>query len=254
LSSADEGGTNEGIMRTRSLRLLLALALCSLALAGCKKKVGDKCNRPDQMACLDKDNALICVDSKFVQMQCRGSGGCAGAGDAVTCDNKFGQSGDGCNKETSDLACTSDKKGELRCKDNKLVLASTCRGPKGCWWESSTLHCDTDVADLTDPCEDDDDLACSSDGKSLLKCKSAKYSVENTCKGPKGCKVDGTKVHCDDDIADPGDACATEGDLACSTDKKQLLSCKSGKFKVDSACKKGCAYTEKDDKTTFDCR
>ncbi len=234
--------------------LVLVLAVCAM---GCKKKVGDTC-KADQMACMDRQTALICVGGTFAPMQCRGAAGCTGASDAVLCDNKFGQAGDGCNKETSDLACASDKRGELRCKDNKLTLASSCRGPKGCYWESTTLHCDTDIADLGDPCEDENDLACSVDAKSLLKCKKEKYSVENTCKGPKGCKVDNTKtppaVHCDDDIADVGDPCATEGDLACAADKKQLLSCHAGKFKLDSQCKKGCSYTEKDDKTTFDCK
>src|SRR5262249_32287789 len=163
-----------------------------------------------------------CVGGKFTPMQCRGSAGCSGIGDAFSCDNKFGQVGDGCSAETSDLACTLDKKGELRCKDNKLALASTCRGEKGCYWDKMTLHCDTDIADPADLCEDEDDLACAVDGKALLKCKGQKYVTANTCKGPKGCKVDGTKVHCDDDIADPGDNCATEGDLACATDKKHL--------------------------------
>lgn len=240
----------------RRIRPLLAVAFVaslSVAALGCKKKAGDKC-KPDQMACVDQATALICVNGTFAPMQCRGAQGCAGAGEAVTCDNKFAQAGDGCNKETSDLACTSDKKGELRCKDNKLVLASGCRGAKGCYWESTTLHCDTDIADMADPCEDDGDLACSVDGKSLLRCAKDKYVLENTCKGPKSCKVEGTKVHCDDDMADVGDPCATEGDLACSMDKKQLLSCHDHKFKVDQTCKRGCSYAEKDDKTTFDCK
>jgi hypothetical protein len=239
------------------MRRALALLIlgCALLAVGCKKKVGDKC-KADQMACQDPKSALICVNGAFAQMSCRGASGCAASGDAVSCDNKFAQATDGCNKETSDLACTEDKKGELRCKDNKLVLASSCRGPKGCWWEGSTLHCDTDVADPSDPCEDDEDLACSTDGKALLKCKKDHYAVEFTCKGPLGCKVDGTKVRCDDDIADVGDPCNGEGNWACTPDKKQLLSCHQGKFKSDQQCKKACAYTrdDKTDKTTFDCK
>lgn len=243
-------------LRTRpwlvvSLGLSLALSVVG---TGCKKKAaGDSCS-PTQTTCQDKENALICVGGKLTVMQCRGSAGCSGSGETVSCDNKFASAGDGCSKETSDLACTMDKKGELRCRDNRLVLASSCRGPKGCWWEGSTLHCDTDTADLTDPCEDDDGLSCSTDAKALLKCTKGKYAVANTCKGPKGCRVDGTKVHCDDDLADVGDPCEAEQDYSCSMDKKQLLSCHGGQFKVERACKKECTSTDKDGKTTFDCR
>jgi hypothetical protein len=234
---------------------LLLVAGSAFVIVGCKKKPGDTC-KPEEMACLDPKAALICVNGAFAEMKCRGAAGCAASADAVSCDNKFAEVGDGCNKETSELACAGDKKGELRCKDNKLALASSCRGPKGCWWEGATLHCDTDVADLADPCEDDEDLACSTDGKALLKCKKDKYAVELSCKGPNGCKVDGTKVRCDDDVADVGDPCSGEGNYACTPDRKQLLACHAGKFKADQTCKKGCTYSREDksDKTTFDCK
>ena len=181
------------------------LLLGFFGTVGCSKKVGDSCSSGVKV-CADKDKALFCVDGKLLEMACRGPAGCADAKDEVFCDNKVAAEKDGCDQGLSALACTMDKKSELRCKANKFVLTSTCRGPGGCTFEGTTLKCDTDVADPKDPCEDEDDLSCALDGKSLLRCKREKYVVEGACKGPDGCKSSGGNYRCDDRNADVGDA------------------------------------------------
>jgi hypothetical protein len=231
----------------------IGLVLLSLAIGGtgCKPKPGGRCG-PSQVACFDKGTALFCLDGKFTEMSCGGPAGCVQSGKQVDCDNTLANKGEGC-AEQEDLACTADKKNELRCRGNKFVVASTCRGPTGCYFTGNKLHCDTDVADLTDPCEDKDDLACSLDKKSLYKCDGATYKVESACKGPKGCQIEGTSVKCDHHLADLNDVCHVDGNFACAMDKKTLLVCKGNKFHKEKGCKNGCSFAEKGDTTEFDC-
>ena len=229
----------------------LAFLLFAAALGGCKPKLGGTC-RASQVACLDGDTALFCIDGKFAEMSCGGPGGCAQTGKQVECDNTLATKGDGC-AEQEDLACGMDKKSELRCRGNKFIVASTCRGPTGCFFTGNKLHCDTDVADLSDSCEDKDDLACALDKKALYKCDGTTYQVESSCKGPKGCQIDGTNVKCDHHLADLNDACHIDGNFACAMDKKSLLVCKGSKFHKEKACKTVCSFTERGDTTEFDC-
>ncbi len=222
-----------------------------LSQAGCKPKPGGRCSA-GQTACLDGHTALFCLDGKYTEMTCGGPDGCVQSGRQVDCDNTLANKGDGC-AEAEDLACTTDKKSELRCRSNHFVIASTCKGPTGCFFTGNKLHCDTDLADLTDPCEDKDDLACSMDKKSLYKCDGTKYDIESTCRGPKGCVIEGTNVRCDHHIAETGDACHTEGAYACTADKKALLVCRGNKFKKEKGCTRACSFTDRGDTTEFDC-
>src|SRR5437899_534740 len=187
----------------------LVVVLVALAGVGCKPKPGGRCG-PSQVACFDPRTALFCLDGKFTEMTCGGPAGCTQSGKQIECDNTLANKGDGC-AEQEDLACTADKKSELRCRGNKFVVASTCRGPTGCFFTGNKLHCDTDLADLSDPCEDKDDLACALDKKALYKCDGTKYAVESTCRGPKGCAIEGTSVKCDHHLAELNDVCHIDG-------------------------------------------
>jgi hypothetical protein len=221
------------------------------AAAGCKPKPGGRCSIGAK-ACLDGHTSLICVDSKYTEAPCAGPDGCLQTGRQVDCDDTIASKGDSCD-EPEDLACSADKKSELRCRSNHFVVASSCRGPTGCFFTGNKLHCDTDLADLSDPCEDKDDLACSLDKKALYKCDGAKYDTESTCRGPKGCVIEGTSVKCDHHVAEVGDACHTESAYACTSDRKTLLICRQNKFKKDKGCNKPCSFTDKGDSTEFDC-
>jgi hypothetical protein len=222
-----------------------------VAASACRPKPGGHCSI-GATACMDPHTALFCLDGKYTDMTCGGPDGCVQSGRSVDCDNTIANANDGCS-EAEDLACTSDKKSELRCRGNHFVVASTCKGPTGCFFTGNKLHCDTDLADLNDPCEEKDDLACSMDKRALYKCDGAKYQVESTCRGPKGCLVEGSTVKCDTHVADLGDACHFEGNYACTEDRKTLLACRGGHFKKDKGCNKPCAFTQKGDTFEFDC-
>jgi hypothetical protein len=216
-------------------------------------KVGGTCTAADRLACKDDHAALFCLGGTFTEMRCDGPRGCAPSGHGIQCDNTVARVGDGCAEE-EDLACTLDGKAELRCRANKFVVASTCRGPTGCFFVHNTkLHCDTDLADLPDPCEDNGDLACALDGRALYKCNGTQYSVESSCKGPNGCRIAGTSVRCDHHVADLDDACHRDGNFACSADAQAILVCRSGKFVTQKACKKECSFVVRGDTTEFDC-
>jgi hypothetical protein len=227
--------------------LAVVLALSN----GCKPKPGGRCSGT-QTACEDAKTALFCDDGKFSEMTCGGPDGCAQSGKQVDCDNTIASKGDGCS-DNDDLACSAEKKSELRCRSNHFALASTCRGPGGCFFTGNKLHCDTDIADLSDPCEEKDDLACSLDKKALYKCDGAQYQLDSTCRGPKGCSIEGNNVNCDHHVAEVGDLCRLEGSYACTGDMKALLACRTGKFKLEKKCNKPCSFIDKTDQTVFDC-
>ena len=233
---------------------LLCLVFPFLAFAlttSCKAKPGGRCSG-SQTACEDPHTGLFCLDGKYTEMTCNGPDGCVTSGKQVDCDNTIAAKGDGCS-EPEDLACTADKKGELRCRGGHFVVASTCRGPTGCFFTGNKLHCDTDVADSNDPCEEKDDLACSVDKKALFKCDGQKYDMESSCRGPKGCSIDGNNVSCDHHVAELGDPCRFESSYACTGDRKALLACHALKFKQEKKCSKLCSFTDKGEQTEFDC-
>jgi hypothetical protein len=73
--------------------------------------------------------------------------------------------------------------------------------------------------------------------------------VAVACRGPGGCKGTGAQSECDDDIGKENENCimATGGgtNRACTVDKKGMLECVSGKWKLVSGCKgpKACSVT-----------
>src|SRR6202050_5256213 len=120
------------------LSLTLSLSLLGLALmTGCKAKPGGRCSA-NQTACADPHTDLFCLDGKYAEMTCAGADGCVTSGKQVDCDNTIAAKGDGCS-EPEDLACTPDKKSELRCRGNHFVVASSCRGPTACFFTGNKL-------------------------------------------------------------------------------------------------------------------
>ncbi|HEX7664452.1 MAG TPA: hypothetical protein VF407_08080, partial [Polyangiaceae bacterium] len=226
-----------------------AVVAATFAMGGCKPKVGAKC-KSGQEQCTDKANGLFCgSDDKYAAMSCGGPKGCVQTGQDVNCDNSLASAGDGCETE-DDVSCSTDKKAALECHGGKFDVGSTCKGPKGCTLDDDKISCDNNVADVNDACHFDDDYACWTDKQIVLRCESKKMIAYNACRGPNGCVVKEEPIEkkvvfdCDDTFANEGDACDNEGNPACSTDKKNLLKCTSGKFAVKKACggAKGCEY------------
>jgi hypothetical protein len=145
-------------------------------------------------------------------------------------------------------ACSKDGKAELLCgASDAMAVAQTCKGPNACRaaTDGKSVTCDTTLAELSDPCNVNDD-ACSTDHKVELRCQAGKFAVVATCKGPDGCTLtplktgSGYTLSCDDHVADVGDPCFDTERTACSSDKKALLTCTAQRFVVHRACKRGC--------------
>jgi hypothetical protein len=133
----------------------------------------------------------------------------------------------------------------LECDGSKLVVALTCKGPKGCraLEHGKTVSCDYTRADENDPCNVKDGT-CSMDGKSELRCDGAKFVLASSCGGPDGCSIspngNGYTLTCDDHIAPVNSPCLEDGRFACSTDKKSMLRCTRGHFIAASSCRTPC--------------
>ena len=75
---------------------------------------------------------------------------------------------------------------------------------------------------------------------SHMACVTGHY-VEETCKGPNGCKEANGKATCDTTKGDIGDPCASANMGVCGTDGKTKLRCDTGKLVFVSRCSKdGC--------------
>jgi hypothetical protein len=78
-------------------------------------------------------------------------------------------------------ACAPDRIGLLVCRGGHYVVASTCRGVRGCQ-EGSAVACDTSVALAGDPCDNPGSVACGTDRRTLLRCLEGRYAFGETCR------------------------------------------------------------------------
>ncbi len=98
------------------------------------------------------------------------------------------------------------------------------------------MRCDESVANPGGACRLEESFGCTPDKDAMTQCRSGKVVLASTCKGTKKCQI-GAAVQCDTSIADQGDACATEGRMACARDAKTLLRCQGGTFATSEQCK-----------------
>jgi hypothetical protein len=249
------------VLGSTAFRAATAIAFAAAVgsgISGCKPHVGSSCTA-GQAACLDKTSGLFCgADNKYAAMSC--NGGCSISGRDVTCDNAQAALGDGC-AEVGDVACETDKKNALQCgNDHKFAIGETCKGPRGCVVNGNAIDCDNDTSDIGDPCHTIGDYACTSDKALLLRCNDHKMDPLNSCRGPKACRIfelpQEKKIDfvCDDSVAQENDPCDTNGEEACTMDKKAMYVCKSNKFVSYKACPggTGCTYEEHGDKYACD--
>ena len=111
---------------------------------------------------------------------------------------------------------------------------------------AGAVTCDDTIAQLGDGCDEENEVACQVDKKAALECHKNVFTVGETCKGPKGCVVNGEKISCDNDIADTGDPCHFDGDYACSSDNKMAFKCTAKVMTPLNSCRgdKGCRVVE----------
>jgi hypothetical protein len=237
--------------RPRRYGLAAFAAAVIIVVTACSKPaVGGKCSA-GQSSCIDSSSGLFCgADGTWKSMTCAGAGGCKKAeGSKVTCDNDIAAVNDGCELP-DDNACTADRRKFLQCKNQKFVLIDTCKGPGACRISGSTLFCDNDIADVGDPCSNEKFFACTSDSGMALQCNGGKYTLAQSCRGPKGCSIVHPKpkmpdIECDFTVASENDPCVFPGNEACSADRKTMYTCTGGKYTSPSACSgpAGCAVS-----------
>jgi hypothetical protein len=142
----------------------------------------------------DKVSVMKCKGKHWrLAGKCPGPKGCTSQKQKVTCDDSIADVGMTCAIESS-AACSGDKSTLLKCKGGSMVEDVKCRGAKACDLSSGVPKCDTTVAQAGDACANDDDAACATDGKQLLRCRSHVMVAMQPCKG--ACKVSGAEISC----------------------------------------------------------
>jgi len=209
-----------------------------------RSEVGTAC--PDSLdgkgACDADDKALLtCAHGRWdTQAKCGGSKGCSSAGTNLSCDQSVGTPGDGCTHEGR-MACTSDGRERLVCKDGKMVEELSCGGPAACHVDGTDVSCDGPAHLLGAPCQPEGSAACMADGKTHLSCKGGKNVDPVTCHGAHGCAlVEAGMIYCDRSLAEAGEPCVTDKAPACSVDGTQMLACKDGAYATVRACRTSC--------------
>jgi hypothetical protein len=228
-----------------SVSLVVGLVQCKM-----KPTAGGKCTSNGKYICTDLSNALLCANGTLVPLACRGPKGCQGTGVASECDDDLALAGDSCLSTLNEsFACSVDHKTELVCKDNKFVVARTCKGPKSCTVTGDLIHCDDSQADIGDQCiaePGDANYACTTDKKYEVVCQAStnKFEISNSCRGSKGCYIQNDMVYCDRTFGREGDICRPIDDHACGEDGHSELHCKQagtvGKWSKQRDCKRGC--------------
>jgi hypothetical protein len=145
-----------------------------------------------------------------------------------------GKAGEAC-RNPKEARC-ADTSSALMCSE-KVWTKLSCLGPKGCRAEGSAIDCDESFAAPGEFCERDDNVACSADKKSQLRCDKGSWRIDSSCRGPEGCQVNGEVVRCDDSLALEADACFQAGHASCSVDRQKVLVCRGRAFVTEETCK-----------------
>jgi hypothetical protein len=222
------------------VKLLAPLGLAGLwLLASCKPAPGGKCDA-GEVRCLDAMRSLVCDDGLFVEVPCRGKGGCVTIQETTSCDISRNQPGDRCGKVDEGAAVCAGDRAMLACHSGKFETVP-CLGPKGCELSAGQPHCDQSVATSGDACKKENAKACSADGGRVLACKLGRMSELYECRGEKRCSAEAGKLACDQTVAQLGDSCdkGLHGHIACSLDKQALLECQGERFVSSERCKAG---------------
>lgn len=216
---------------------------CLWLLGACKPAPGGKCDR-GEARCLDATHELVCDDGIFVDVPCRGKGGCVTVGETTSCDISRNQAGDRCGKTDEGAAICAGDKAMLACHSGKFETVP-CLGPRGCQLSGAKANCDQSIANVGDACKKDHAKACSADGSRVLSCRLGRMSELYECRGEKRCTSEAGKLSCDQTVAKLGDSCdkGLSGHIACSMDMKALLKCDAERFVVSEKCKAGTVCT-----------
>jgi hypothetical protein len=222
---------------------LLLFGLLGLFFGACKPGPGSSCDAREAR-CLDGKRAIICNDGKFVEVPCRGKAGCSTVQESTSCDFAGNQPGDPCGSSHEGVAVCAGEDAMLSCHGRKFERVP-CRGPRGCEMFGAQANCDQSVAELGESCKKQSAKACSADKTQVLSCADGRMAAKYFCRGEGHCSSAGGKLACDQTIAKLGDACdkALIGHIACSEDKKSLITCQNERFVPSEKCKPGTVCT-----------
>lgn len=149
--------------------------------------VGEACFEEGEPQCSGDNKAMIkCENSHWVLLEeCKGKLGCVANVHGARCDLGAAEPGDDCTPENEgNASCTPDGKALLLCKNGKLEIESTCKGMHGCRQQGKQLECNSQIADLDDPCDHkyyDGKFACTPDKKMRLVCTDGTFVKDQDC-------------------------------------------------------------------------
>lgn len=214
-----------------------------VAFSSCKPGPGSSCD-PLEARCLDAKRAIVCDNGKFVETPCRGKTGCFTVQESTTCDFSANQPGDVCSKSNEGVAVCAGEDAMLACHGRKFERVP-CRGPRGCEMVAGQPNCDQSVAEVGEACKKQNAKACSVDKTQVLSCSDGHMKAHYACRGEGQCSSAGGKLACDQTVAKLGDTCdkALSGHIACSEDKKSLITCQNERFVPSEKCKPGTLCT-----------
>jgi len=228
---------------SRGVKALWLILIGLLGLSACKPGPGSSCD-PREARCLDAKRAIVCDDGKFVETPCRGKAGCSTVQESTTCDVSSNQPGDVCGKSDEGVAVCSAGDAMLACHGRKFERVP-CRGPRGCEMVGAQANCDQSVAEPGEACKKQNAKACSADKSQVLSCNDGHMAATYFCRGENRCSAGAGKLACDQTIAKLGDVCdkSLSGHIACSEDKKSLITCQNERFIPSERCKPGTLCT-----------
>jgi hypothetical protein len=192
------------------------------------------------MRCLDAKRAIVCDDGKFVETPCKGKAGCSTVQERTACDISGNQPGDVCGTGDEGIAVCAGDDAMLACHGRRFERVS-CRGPRGCEMVSAQASCDQSVAEVGEACKKENAKACSADKTQVLSCQGGRMAAQYLCRGEGHCNSESGKLACDETVARLGDVCdkSLNGHIACSEDKKSLITCQNARFVPSEKCKPG---------------
>lgn len=147
-----------------------------------------RCANGPPMCGVDRASVVQCQNGQWVLLQsCPGARGCGVESGMLRCDSMPGAAapaasaaGEACAAEGG-YGCTSDRRALTICRGGRTVIASTCRGQRGCS-VGQAVDCDHSVAAPGDPCESSTEIACSTDRRALLRCNGSVYQMAEPCR------------------------------------------------------------------------
>jgi hypothetical protein len=91
--------------------------------------------------------------------------------------------------------CDRDHANVLTRDAGFLAVVSACRGEGGCVEGDGGVTCDDSWARADDPCDTEEQIACSEDGTLELRCAGARFVKARECRKP--CEATSETIVCD---------------------------------------------------------